>query len=66
MKTLACKDLGAPECPYVAQGGTEDEVVATMTTHAMAEHKDKVDEMRKTMTDDQVMAMMRSKIKDAM
>jgi len=64
MKTLACSDLGAPECHFVAKAETAEEVVKTMTEHAMAMHKDKVDEMAKTMTSDAISAMMMSKVKD--
>ena len=64
MKTLACKDLGAPECDFVAKAETADEVVKIMSDHAMTAHKDKVDEMAKTMTPEQMHAMMLAKVKD--
>jgi predicted small metal-binding protein len=64
MKTLACKDLGAPECNYVAKAETAEEAVKMMTDHAMGAHKDKMDEMAKTMTPEQTNAMMMSKVKD--
>lgn len=66
MKTLACADLGAPECPFVARGEDAEMVVKEMTDHAMMAHKDKIDEMAKTMTPDQMKAMMVSKMKEAM
>jgi predicted small metal-binding protein len=64
MKTLACKDLGAPECDYIAKSDTAEGAVKMMTDHAMSAHKDKLDEMAKTMTPDQMNAMMMSKVKD--
>ncbi len=64
MKTLACKDLGAPECNFVAKAGTAEEVVSVMADHAMKMHKDKVAEMAKTMTPEQMNTMMMSKVKD--
>ncbi|MEK7608236.1 MAG: DUF1059 domain-containing protein [Patescibacteria group bacterium] len=64
MKSLACKDLGAPECDFVATAETAEEVVKAMTEHAVAMHKDKVDEMAKTMTPEQMNAMMMAKVGD--
>lgn len=65
MKTLACKDLGTPECPFVAQGNTEEEVVGAMMAHAAEVHKEKIDEMKKTMSDADMAAMMRAKIQES-
>jgi predicted small metal-binding protein len=64
MKTLACADLGVPECSYVAKGETAEEVVKMMGDHAMKAHKDKIDAMAKTMSPGQMQAMMYSKVKD--
>lgn len=64
MKSLACKDLGAPECDFVAKAETAEEVVKVMTEHALSMHKDKVDEMAKTMTPEQMNAMMMAKVGD--
>lgn len=38
MKQLACKDLGAPDCDFVATGETADEAKATMMAHAQEAH----------------------------
>lgn len=35
--TLACKDFGE-ECPYVARGETEDELMANATKHVKEAH----------------------------
>jgi predicted small metal-binding protein len=64
MKTLACKDLGMKECNFVAKGETAEEAVDASTDHAMEAHKDKMDEMAKTMNPDQMHAKMLSKVKD--
>lgn len=64
MKTLACKDLGAMDCDFVAKAETAEEAVKVMTEHAMSMHKDKVDEMAKTMTPEQMNAMMMAQVKD--
>jgi predicted small metal-binding protein len=36
--TLACRDLGA-DCPYVARGETEEEVIADGARHAKEVHR---------------------------
>jgi predicted small metal-binding protein len=64
MKTLACKDLGAPECDFVAKAETAEETVTIMMEHAASDHKDKVEEMAKTMSPEEMTAMMTSKVKD--
>jgi len=35
--TLACRDLGT-DCPYVARGETEEELMAGMVKHAKEVH----------------------------
>jgi predicted small metal-binding protein len=35
--TLACRDLGT-DCPYVARGETEEELMADMVKHAKEVH----------------------------
>jgi len=64
MKSLSCKDLGTPECDFVAKGETAEGVVQEMADHAMQAHADKIAEMSKTMTPDQMKEMMMSKVKD--
>ncbi len=64
MKTLACKDIGTPDCNFVAKSETAEGAVKIMMDHASKAHKDKLDEMSKTMTPDQMKAMMMSKVKD--
>jgi len=44
MMKLACKDMGT-NCPFVAEGETAAEVKAKMMDHAMAEHKEMMDNM---------------------
>lgn len=66
MKSLSCKDLGTPECNFVAKGETAEEVVQTMSDHAMQAHADKIAEISKTMTPEQIKAMMMSKVKEEM
>ena len=60
MKTLACKDLGTPDCPFVAKAPTADEAVKIMTDHAKTAHADKVGGM----SDDAMKSMMMPKVKD--
>jgi predicted small metal-binding protein len=37
-KTLACKDAGITECPFVARGQTDEEVLNTAGAHAKEAH----------------------------
>ncbi len=66
MRTLACKDLGTPECDFMAKGETAGEVVEEMFAHAEDVHKDKIDAMEteKNMSVDQIKEMMATKVKD--
>jgi predicted small metal-binding protein len=45
MYKLQCKNLGTPECDYVAKGETSEEVVRNMKEHARSTHPDKVNGM---------------------
>lgn len=38
MKSLACKDMGMPDCDFVATGATAEEVMAKIGEHAKATH----------------------------
>lgn len=38
MMSISCVDMGMPDCPFVAEGATEDEVMAKMKEHAMSAH----------------------------
>ena len=64
MKTLACKDLGMPDCNFVAKGGTNEEVLQKMMDHAKLEHREMMDDMMKKMTVDEMKEMMMEKIED--
>ncbi len=66
MRTLACKDLGTPECEFVAKGETAGEVVEEMFAHAKVVHNDKINAMEteKSMTPDQIKEMMAMKVKE--
>ncbi len=63
MKSLSCADLGDASCHFVAEGQTDEEVLGKMKSHVTEVHPDKMTEMAKTMTEDQIMEMMKSKIK---
>jgi len=63
MFTLMCKDLGLPNCAYIAKGHTEDEVISMMLEHAMFTHPERMKEMMVTMTEDDIAEMMRDKIR---
>lgn len=40
MKQLKCSDVGGGECPFVAKGDTDDEVMEKMGKHGMEMHAD--------------------------
>lgn len=66
MKTLACNDLGTPECEFKAESELAAEVIEKMYAHASEVHKDKLDKMRNEnhMSDDQIKEMMAIKVKE--
>ena len=62
-KTIACRDLGI-DCPFVAKGDTEEEVVEKITEHGKTTHPKEVEGMMKNMTGEQMKELMKSKIKE--
>lgn len=66
MKTLACKDMGIADCDFMAKAETAEETMKMAADHGMSVHKNMMDEMAKTMTPDQMNAMMMAHMKDAM
>ena len=63
MKIIACKDLGF-DCDFVAKGLFKLVAMQKMSSHVMQMHADKVAELQKTMSRDEMVKMMTSKIKD--
>lgn len=63
MFTLKCKDLGMPNCSYVAKAKTEDGVILLMMEHAMKTHPEKVGELMLTMNKSDISEMMKKEIK---
>ena len=64
MKKLACADLGTENCPFVAEGETEEEVKGKMMSHAAELHPEKLeglDDAKKAEMDQ----LMNDNIKDA-
>ncbi len=57
MKTLSCASMGMADCPFVAQGETDKEVMNAMMSHVKVEHPD----MAKGLSN----AAMRANIKEA-
>ena len=45
MYNLSCKDVSGIECPFVAKGNSEEEVMADLTEHGAAKHLDKIQAM---------------------
>lgn len=63
MKTLACKDMGV-ECDFVGKADTAEEVVQIVSEHATQAHPDKIAEMSKTMSPDDMTKAMMAQVKD--
>lgn len=66
MKTLTCKDLGNPTCPFVAEDMAAEGAVMKMMDHAKVAHPEDIQKMSATMTPDEMKAMMMSKCMDKM
>ena len=64
MKSLACKDMGMMDCDFKAIAETAEEVMKMASDHATATHADKMAEMAKTMSPDQMKAAMMAAVKD--
>jgi len=58
-----CKDLGLPNCSYIAKGHTEEEVISMMIEHAMVTHPEKIQEMMMTMDREDITEIFRNKIR---
>ena len=58
-----CKDLGMPNCAYIAKGHTEDEVIAMMLEHAMFTHPERVKELMSTLSREEIAETFRDKIR---
>jgi len=52
------------DCDFVAEAETAEEAVKMATDHAMKVHTDKIAEMSKTMSQDEITGAMMSKVKD--
>lgn len=53
MKTLQCKDISGKDCPFVAEGETDEEVSAKLKEHGHTVHPD----MMSGMSDEEKAAM---------
>lgn len=63
MKTLSCRDMGV-DCNFVSHADTAEEAVRITGEHAMKAHADKIAEMSKTMSQDDMMKAMMAQVKD--
>lgn len=59
MHILACKDLGTPECGYIASGESADDAVRMMIGHAKGAHGEKI----AGKSDDELSEMMRPAVR---
>ncbi len=63
MFTLACKDLGTPECGYIAKEDDSEKAVHTMLRHAQETHADKLEELSRKMNEKEIFELMLSKVR---
>ena len=63
MKTISCKDMGI-DCANVSKGESDEEVINKLNEHIMRFHPDVVTEMSRTMTEQEMMEKMVSKVND--
>lgn len=66
MKTysLSCKDLGMPQCNFVAKGETKEEVMEMINDHAMKVHAEEMKEKMKSMSKKDMEEMMMDNMKE--
>ncbi len=63
MYTLACKDMGMMDCPFVAKGNSPEEAMKASMGHAMGAHANELEKMKKTMSEGQMMDAMKKAVK---
>lgn len=63
MYTLSCKDLGMEDCHFVAKADDKQKVIDDIIAHADEVHAEKMEDMRASMSQEEIEAMMGSKIK---
>ncbi len=63
MKKLSSRDLGLND-DFVAEGETDEEVMQKMKEHGQQFHAEEVKKMMETMSEEEMIAMMKSKIKE--
>jgi len=67
MKTLACMDVCGEKCmacSFVAKGETDEDVMKQLDEHGKKAHPKEMEEMMKMMPKEQMMEMMKSKIRE--
>lgn len=64
MFTLACKDLGTPECGYTAKEDDAEKAVYNMIQHAQRAHSDKLAGLSKKISEKEIFDMMMSKVEE--
>lgn len=65
MKTIACADVGMKDCPFVANGATEEEVMDNMKSHTKKEHPARVAELIMKMSFAEIDEALKKAIKEA-
>ena len=65
MYTISCHDMGMMDCAFVAEGSTPEEAMAASKAHGMSAHAEKMAEMMKTMSEEQMMDAMKNAVKSA-
>jgi predicted small metal-binding protein len=65
MYTIACQDMGVKDCKFVAKGTTPEEAMKDLSDHGMKTHAEMMKEMSKTMSQADMMAMMKKALKSS-
>ncbi|GEM_PF-885026 len=64
MKKLSCLKMGTADCDMIVTGETEQEVMDKIMAHAKEVHADKLKEMSSTMSEEEMMNMMKGMMED--
>lgn len=63
MMTVSCKDMGV-DCPWVGKAETMEELAKKVKEHAMMDHKEYYEKEMKNMSDQEMMDMMKTYVKE--
>lgn len=65
MKTLTCKIVSGIDCPYVAKGETDEEVMVQLKEHGQEAHPEEIKKMMEGMSEDDLVKRMKENIQES-